>query len=422
MRAAILAIGDEIVAGLTADTNSAFVADRLRTVGVEPVGFFAASDDEDAIVLAFRRALEDADIAISTGGLGPTADDLTTAAVARLARRPLRLDEVSLRAMEERFRSIGRPMSANNRKQALLPEGSEVIANPTGTAPGFICRIEIDGRPRHTASLPGVPGEMRRMVDESLLPWLAARAPRVRFASRVLSTFGLPESQLDEALTGLVDPAEARLAFRAAFPRIQARITVSGAPDEDLESRLDRLERDARARLGSNLYAVGDVGMEEVVGRLLTERRLTLGVAESCTGGLIGHRLTDVPGSSAYLRLGVVAYANEAKRALLGVREETLARHGAVSTEVAEQMAEGVRLLAGAEIGLATTGIAGPDGGTADKPVGTVCIGLAWSDGVWSRRYQLGARDREWVKGMTAQVALDRLRRWLIREEDPAPA
>jgi nicotinamide-nucleotide amidase len=422
MRAAILAIGDEIVAGLTADTNSAFVADRLRTVGVEPVGFFAASDDEDAIVLALRRALEDADIAISTGGLGPTADDLTTTAVARLAGRPLRLDEASLRAIEERFRSIGRPMSANNRKQAMLPQGSEVIVNPSGTAPGFICRIEIDGRARHTASLPGVPGEMRRMVDESLLPWLAARAPGVRFASRVLSTFGLPESQLDEALNGLVDPAEARLAFRAAFPRIQARITVSGAPEEDLESRLDRLEQDARARLGTNLYAVGDVGMEEVVGTLLTGRRLTLGVAESCTGGLIGHRLTDVPGSSAYLRLGVVAYSNEAKRALLGVREETLARHGAVSTEVAEQMAEGVRLLAGAEIGLATTGIAGPDGGTADKPVGTVCIGLAWSDGVWSRRYQLGARDREWVKGMTAQVALDRLRRWLIREEDPPPA
>jgi len=421
MRIAIVAIGDEILAGLTADTNSGTIAEKLRAVGGEAVSLHGAPDDEPAIVRAFERALEDADVAISTGGLGPTADDLTTVAVAGMAGVPLSLHEPSLRAIEERFRALGRPMSENNRKQAMLPEGSEAIANPTGTAPGFRCAVERGGRRRWIVSLPGVPSEMLRMLDESVLPWLAERGDGVRFASRVFSTFGLTESALDEALAGLIPPGEGRLAFRAAFPRIQARVSVSGAADDDLDSRLDALEREARLRLGTNLYAIGDLGMEEVVGALLSERRLTLAVAESCTGGLIGHRLTEVPGSSAYLRLGVVAYANESKRALLGVQEETLARHGAVSTEIAEQMAEGVRLLAGADIGLATTGIAGPGGGTEDKPVGTVCIGLAWSDGVWSRRYHLGARSRGWVKGMTAQVALDRLRRWLIREVDPRP-
>jgi nicotinamide-nucleotide amidase len=418
MRVAIVAIGDEILAGLTADTNTGIIAEKLRAVGAEAVSLHGAPDDEAAIALAFERALEDAEVAVSTGGLGPTADDLTTAAVARLTGVPLALHEPSLRAIEERFRDLGRPMSENNRKQAMLPEGSEEIANPTGTAPGFRCGVQRRGRQCWIVSLPGVPSEMLRMLDESVLPWLAERGDGVRFASRVFSTFGLTESALDESLAGLIPPGEGRLAFRAAFPRIQARVTVSGPTDSDLDARLDALEREARRRLADNLYAIGDMGMEEVVGSLLTERQLTLGVAESCTGGLIGHRLTEVAGSSSYLRLGVVAYANESKRALLGVQEATLAQHGAVSIQVAEQMAEGVRLLAGADLGIATTGIAGPGGGTEDKPVGTVCIGLAWSDGVWSRRYQLGARSRGWVKGMTAQLALDRLRRWLIREDD----
>jgi nicotinamide-nucleotide amidase len=421
LNAAILAIGDEIVAGLTVDTNSGFLADRLRAVGVDPVGGFAAPDDEAAIVRAFERALEDADVAISTGGLGPTADDLTTASVARLAGRALRLDEASLRAIEERFHSVGREMTSNNRKQALFPEGSTVVPNPTGTAPGFICPVERGGRTRYVVSLPGVPRETYRMVDETVIPWLASLAPRHRFASRVFSTFGLAESRLDELLTDVLEPGEARLAFRAAFPRIQARVTVDGPAEADLDARLDDIEGRVRERLGTHLYAVGDEGIEETLGRLLRERRLTLAVAESCTGGLIGHRLTDVPGSSEYFVLGVVTYSNEAKQQLLGVRPETLAEHGAVSTQTAEEMAQGARRLGGAELGLATTGIAGPGGGSADKPVGTVCIGLAWEGGVWSHRYQLGDRGREWVKGMTAQVALDRVRRWVLERADAAP-
>lgn len=417
MRAALLSIGDEIVGGLTTDTNAGWLSGELRAVGVETVAVFAVPDDEDAIVRAFERALEEADLVVTTGGLGPTADDLTTACVARLAGREMTLHEPSLRHIEELFRMRGfGEMPANNRKQALIPAGSTVVPNPTGTAPGVICPVERAGRRCHVVSLPGVPREMRRMAAETVVPWAASLAPDRRFASRTFSTFGLAESRLDELLAGVVEPHEARLAFRAAFPRIQARLTVSGAPGDDLQGRLDALEVRVRERLGAHLYAVGDEGMEETVGRLLRERGLTLAVAESCTGGRIGDRVTDVAGSSAYFLLGVATYSNEAKTAVLGVDEATLAEHGAVSTRVAEEMAAGVRRLAGADLGVSTTGVAGPSGGTEEKPVGTVCIALAWEGGTWSRRFDLGDRGREWVKGMTAQVALDRVRRWLLGE------
>ena len=414
MKAAFLAIGDEIVGGLTTDTNSGFIAGELRAVGVEPVAGFSVPDDEEAIVRTLERALAEAELVVCTGGLGPTADDLTTACVARLAGRELVLDEASLGLIEERFRSRGMEMPPNNRKQALFPEGCTIVPNPTGTAPGFICAVERDWVTRHVACFPGVPRETRGMVPATLVPWVQARNPDRRFASRVFSTFGLTESKLDELLAGVVSADEARLAFRAAFPRIQARLTVSGAPGDDLEARLDALEARVRERLGTAVYAVGDEGMEETVGRLLREAGLTLAVAESCTGGLIGHRVTEVPGSSAYFLLGVATYSNEAKERVLGVRPATLAAHGAVSTQVAEEMAEGARRLAGADIGVSTTGIAGPGGGTAEKPVGTVCVGLAWEGGAWSRRYDLGERGRSWIKETTAQIALDRVRRHLL--------
>lgn len=413
---AFLAIGDEIVGGLTTDTNSGFIAGELKDVGVEAVAGFSVADTEDDIARALERAMEDAELVVCTGGLGPTADDLTTAVVARVAGRELRLDEASLAAIEERFRSRGVEMSPNNRKQALFPEGATIFPNPNGTAPGFVVSVIRGGSERWIACFPGVPRETKPMVRDALVPWVAARLPDTRFASRIFSTFGLPESKLDEMLAGVVDPGEARLAFRAAFPRIQARLTVRGAPGDDLDARLDALEARVRERLGHHLYATGDEGMEETVGRLLRERGLTLALAESCTGGRIGDWITNVAGSSAYFLLGAAVYSNEAKQAILGVTTETLAAHGAVSTQTAEEMAQGVRRAAGADLGLSTTGIAGPGGGSAEKPVGTVCVGLAWEGGVWSRRYDLGDRGRDWIKGFTAIVALDRLRRWLLGE------
>lgn len=411
LRASILAVGDEIVAGITTDTNSGFLADLLRLEGVEPIGGFSVDDDEARLERALRRALDDAEIVLTTGGLGPTADDLTAAVVARVAGREMRTHAESLRRIEERFSARGIPMPPNNARQALIPAGAQIVPNPLGTAPGFICPVAHPAGERHIVTLPGVPSEMRRMAKETVVPWVRQRAGARRFASRVFSTYGVSESRLDELLAGVVTPEEARLSFRAAFPRMQTRLTVSGEAGEDLEGRLDRLEARVRERLGPAIYAVGDVGLEEVVVREMASRGMTLAVAESCTGGLIGHRLTDVPGCSEVLRLGVVAYANEAKVSQLGVGPRTLEAHGAVSREVAEEMAEGARRAGGAAVGVATTGIAGPGGGTEEKPVGTVCVAVAWDGGVWSRRYQLGTRSRDWVKRATAQLALDLVRR-----------
>ncbi|HEX6039190.1 competence/damage-inducible protein A [Longimicrobium sp.] len=416
MKAAFLSIGDEIVGGLTVDTNSGFIAGELRAVGVDPICGFTVRDEEDDIIRALEQALREADLVVTTGGLGPTADDLTTACVARHAGQTLVLDEPSLAFMIERFRQRGMEMPPNNRKQALFPASATVIPNPNGTAPGFICPVEVDGRTRHVACFPGVPRETRHMVMASLVPWVAARQPDTRFLSRTFSTVGLAESKLDELLAGAISPDEARVAFRASFPKMYVRLTVQGAPGEDLEARMDELEARVHARLGAAVYAVGDEGMEETLGRMLRERGLTLAVAESCTGGLIGDRLTNVPGSSEYFLLGVAAYSNGAKMGVLGVSEQTLAAHGAVSTQTAEEMAAGARRAGGADVGLSTTGIAGPGGGTADKPVGTVCIGLAWEGGTWSRRFDLGSRGREWIKATTAQMALDSVRRWLLGE------
>jgi nicotinamide-nucleotide amidase len=247
------------------------------------------------------------------------------------------------------------------------------------------------------------------------------------YVARTFQTFGATESALDEMVAGLVDPAEGRLSFRASFPEISLRVVVRGRPDE-AEARVERLAARLRERLGAYVYGEGQTTMEEVVGRWLGERGLTVAVAESCTGGLVGHRLTNVPGSSAYVLGAVVAYANSAKTALLGVRTETLRAHGAVSDETAAEMAAGVRRAFGAALGLSTTGIAGPDGGTPEKPVGTVHLGLAWDGGCVARRYQLWGT-REWVKLLTSQVALDWLRRhalglpvteaWLSRPKGP---
>lgn len=414
MIASIIGIGDELLSGQIVDTNSTHLAAALRTVGIEVASTFAAPDEPAALRTALERALADSDLVITTGGLGPTEDDLTTAVVADAAGLPLELDPPTLARIEDRFRGRGLEMPANNRKQAMFPSGSTVIPNPLGTAPGFICPATRGGKVRTLVSLPGVPREMKQMTAETLIPLLAGATPGRIFASRAFSVYGLSESALDELLTGLIAPDEGRLAFRAAFPRLQARVSLQGPSAGELEERLDRVEEEVRGRLGDHLYAVGDVGLEEVVGSLLAERGLSLALAESCTGGLIGHRITDVPGSSRYFLGGVVSYADAAKVALLRVRRETISTRGAVSREVVEEMACGVRAALGADVGLATTGIAGPGGGTDEKPVGTVCVGLAWAGGTWSRRYDLGRRERDWVKGLTAQLALDALRRWLI--------
>lgn len=416
MRAVVISTGDELTTGRTVDTNANYIADQLVGAGVDVVSMLVVGDYPDRIAWAWHTALEQADLIICTGGLGPTADDLTTEVVAKVAGQALRMDQAVGDRIRQMFAAMGRTMPENNLKQALFPERATIVPNALGTAPGFRLAIETSHGPCHCVVLPGVPREMKAMLADQVLPWLRElRGGSDEYRGHSFQTFGISESALDELVAGAVEPSEGRIAFRAAFPQISVRVTVH-APPQAVEARLATAAAKLRERLGAYCYGEGNTTMEAVVGELLKRTGSTLAVAESCSGGLIGHRLTDVPGSSAYFLADVVAYSNAAKQSLLDVAAATLERHGAVSREVAEEMARGVRRRLGAAIGLCTTGIAGPDGGTPDKPVGTVCIAIDSPAGTRSHRYQLwGTRD--WVKLLTSQIALDWVRRTVLGED-----
>lgn len=417
-KVAILSTGDELTSGRTTDTNASFLADQLVGAGFEVPVILVVGDDRDRIAWAWQQAMDQADAVISTGGLGPTGDDLTTETVALVVGRELVLDESVAAAIRQRFAAMGREMPANNLKQARFPEGAVVLPNPLGTAPGFRLDVQTPAGERHLFALPGVPREMKPMFTEQVLPWLIAHRGRdVVYRGRVFQTFGISESALDELVAGLVPPERGRLSFRAAFPQISVRLTVHGEPQQaarDLEDYGARILE----RLGAYCYAEGEVTMEAAVGEQLRRRNWRVAVAESCTGGLVSHRLTNVPGSSAYFLGGVVAYSNAAKESQLGVRPDTLACYGAVSEETAREMAIGVRLRFGADVALAVTGIAGPAGGTPEKPLGTVCFALVTATEEFSRGYQLWG-PREWVKLLASQIGLDWLRRHALGSSLP---
>src|SRR5262245_23372023 len=402
-RAAILSTGDEITTGKVVDTNANYIADKLVEAGVDVVSVLTVGDVAERIIWAWQQAIAHADVIISTGGIGPTADDLTTELVAKVAGVDLFFSEEVAERIRRVFASLNRPMPENNLKQARFPQGAEIIANHLGTAPGY--RLDLDtphGR-KHLIVLPGVPREMKPMMEETVLPWLREmRGGGDVFLTRAFQTFGISESGLDEAVAGTVSEQEGRLAFRASFPQISLKITVRGKSDE-VETRLEELSRRIRTRIGPYVYGEGDVTMEEVVGRLLKEKGRTLSLAEACSGGLVSHRITNVPGCSAFFHGTLIAYSDEAKTRLLGVKPETLGQHGAVSEEVVREMALGVRERFGTDIGVAVTGIAGPSGGTPDKPIGTACLALATEGTVVARRYQLWG-NRDWIKTLVSQL------------------
>jgi nicotinamide-nucleotide amidase len=406
LRVAILSTGDELTTGRIADTNASWIADKLFEMGVDVVAILAVGDYPDRLAWAWRKAMAQADVVISTGGIGPTADDLTTETVAEVLGVALEIDQPSVDRIRAFFASRGIDMPENNVKQARFPAGATIVPNNFGTAPGY--RASQGGK--HVVVLPGVPREMKPMMEETVLPWLRALAGEDPPVFRTFQTFGISESGLDELVAGAVDPADGRLSFRASFPEISTRVVCRGP---DAETRLEQIAARVRERLGPWAIGEGAVTMEQVVGDALRAKKLTLGLAESCTGGLIGHRVTNVPGSSSYFRGGIEAYSNDVKERLLGVSRETLARHGAVSEETAREMAAGARKALGVDVAVATTGIAGPDGGTPEKPVGLVCFALATADGTRSSRHQLWG-DRGWVKILASQIALDIVRRHVL--------
>ncbi len=412
-RAAVISTGDELTTGRIVDTNANYLADQLTQIGIELAAVLTVGDLPERLEWAWRNAAAISDVVISTGGLGPTADDLTTATIARLAGRKLVLSQQVADHIRAFFSGRGRPMPENNLKQALFPEGAEIVPNPVGTAPGFRLPLTHNGRTVQLIVLPGVPREMKPMMQARVLPWLKAnRAGRAVYLTHTFQTFGITESALDEAVGEVISAEEARISFRASFPEISVRLTVQAEP-ESARARLEALAVRVRARLGEYIYGEGETSMEAVVGELLTRRELTLAIAESCTGGLIGHRVTNIAGSSRYLKADFVVYSNEAKMRTLGVAQSTLDRHGAVSEACVKEMAAGARKLAGADLALAASGIAGPDGGTPDKPVGTVWIALVARDLSVARRYQMSG-DRQWIKLLASQAGLDWIRRYAL--------
>lgn len=409
-----LAIGDELLDGRLADTNSKVLADALSSLGLGLVRAVVIDDDEERIAEAVREAAARADVVVTSGGLGPTSDDLTALGVARAAGCSLRLDEGVWAQIQARFAERGLPLPPNNRRQAELPEAATTLRNGAGVAPGFVTRVGS----AEVFSFPGVPKEYRWLLEHALVPRLKARlethdsvALGEYRAIRTLRCLGITESALGQALVPLeATHSGLRVQYRTHFPENYARLVVTGTERAAVEAEADALAAQARRLIGGAVYGVGEASLEERLLAALTARGATLVTAESCTGGLLGKRLTDVPGSSAAYAGGVVAYANEAKTALLEVDEELLREHGAVSEEVARAMAEGARARLGATFALSTTGVAGPGGGSAEKPVGTVCFGLAGPHGTLTKRRLLPAAGRDAIRELAAAVSL----RWLL--------
>jgi competence/damage-inducible protein CinA-like protein len=409
MRIEIVTIGNEVLSGRTLDTNFAWLARALEEVSVQVAWHTTAGDDSKAIAEALRRALERSDAVVMTGGLGPTPDDVTRKAVATALRRPLQLDEEVLAAIRERARRIGRKLPASVESQALLPRGAQAWPNPVGTAPGLLM---LEGE-KPVILMPGVPAEMEALAESFVIPYLRQRTGRA-VETFTLRTVGAFESQLQEKIDKL--PAKwpgASLAYLPSYFGVDLRVTVAGSDAEQVHAVRERAYRELKERVSGVLYAEGGEMMEEVVGRLLGERGWKIATAESCTGGLLSKRLTDVPGSSAYFERGFITYANAAKIEQLGVSPGDLEAHGAVSAGVAEQMARGAARVAGAQVGVAITGIAGPDGGTPEKPVGTVFIAVV-SEGAETVRPFRFFGSRVVVRERSVQLALDLVRRRLL--------
>jgi nicotinamide-nucleotide amidase len=399
--------------GALVDSNSAYIAEVLEDAGLEVTRHSTVGDDLSAISSVLKEIGARADVAVVTGGLGPTTDDLTAEAAAKAAGVELREDSAALLSMENFFRKRNWLITALNRKQALLPGGAKCLENPVGTAPGFALRI---GKGLFFF-LPGVPSEMKKMLTEKVLPEISELWVGYREFSLVrnLSTFGLGEAAVNENLLEVIsDNPGVKVGLRATFPEIHIKLYARGKDEKEVSSLLDKAVEGVMGKLGNRILSTLGESMEVVVGGLLKGKKSTLAVAESCTGGLVSNMITNIPGSSDYFLFSGVAYSNESKIKTLGVNREIIEKYGAVHEETAKEMAACARRISGATFGLSTTGIAGPSGGSAEKPVGTVCIGLATSEEMKGFRYTFPFKDRLMNKKVFAVMALEILRRELL--------
>ena len=411
LTAEIIAIGSELLTSNRTDTNSLWLTDKLNRIGIDVKLKTVVGDDDARLEETIKDAVKRSRVVLTTGGLGPTEDDITRKVAARALGKRLALDEKVLEEIRERFRSFGvANMPERNSRQAMVIAGAQVLSNPNGSAPGLF--LEHEGCA--IALMPGPPREMKPMFENHVQELLEKLAGGVRFATRVLRVAGLGESAVDEKIAPIYTKYEnpqTTILFNSS--EIEIHLRAHGRTEADAETLLDDLALKIEQELGNSAFSFRGETMEEVVGRRLAITGFTLAVAESCTGGLIAQRLTSVPGSSRYFTEGVVTYANEAKVRLLGVDKKMILEFGAVSQQVARDMARGVRHRAKTDFGLAVTGIAGPDGGTEEKPVGLVFIALADDAHTEHKRLMIPG-DRELVRWRASQAALDMLRRRLI--------
>ena len=418
MKISTLSIGDELLCGQVIDTNAGTIAALLQTEGLRIQRHLAVGDKESDIIEALNYLNRVSDAIIVTGGLGPTADDVTALAAANATGRDLALHEEArthVRTMSGKLENL--LFCPLTDKQSMIPTTSELIPNPTGTACGF----HFTHNDCFMFFMPGVPSEMIVMLRETVMPFLLGRVPLARVIRSVsLNLFGPCEAEVGELLLGIARPEQGlSLGICVTFPWMKVTLRAEADSEDAAIALLAPAVESARERVQEYCFSTGDVSIDAVVAGLFRERCLTLALAESCSGGLIAKRITDIPGCSAYFSEGIVTYSNAAKSRLLGVTAELLAKFGAVSSECADAMAQGVRLASGSDLGLAVTGIAGPDGGSVEKPVGTVFIALAAAEGCWSRCFQFnGSRDE--IRTMTAWNALDWLRRYLLESDGDA--
>ncbi|MCL4511583.1 MAG: competence/damage-inducible protein A [Bacteroidetes bacterium] len=415
--AAVITIGDEILIGQVTNTNAAFIGQKLSEIGMEITRMVVVGDEYDEIMSAFKEYYENFDAVLVTGGLGPTHDDITKKVVADFFNVKLVMNNSVLENVRDRLSKRNIPVIKVNEEQALVPEGCEALMNHWGTAPGML----FEKGNKFFAVMPGVPYEMQNILTEYVVPRLKAKAAGQVIKHRVLKTTGIAESALFQLL-GDVDEilgGRAKLAFLPSQFGVRLRITVKAATTEEADSIVAEVERKIRSKAEKYIYSStgsfgeGEVDLEEAVGKLLRERKLTISAAESCTGGYISHRITNISGSSAYFERGVVSYSNKAKMEILHVPEELLVKFGAVSEEVALAMAEGIRKISGTDISVSVTGIAGPTGGTPDKPVGLVYIGVADSAGTVVKKH-IFPDERIRFKDRASQAALELVRKRIL--------
>ena len=409
---ALVAIGDELLNGRTFDTNSHFITEELVAFGINISTIVVVPDQEEAIKSAIVSAGQVGKLILTTGGLGPTSDDITRYCIADLAGVGLVEDQASLLKLQERARSKGRQLYDSGKRQAYFPEGARVVENPRGTANSFITKVELEGRDVSIFSLPGVPGEMKNLLRTEVIPFAKKIFSELKDPVSVnLRCFGFSESWIGSVIEGLGLLEDFNVAYRPKFPEVILTIT---ALSEDMENQLDSVADEISKALGSGVVYSRDVGvnLEKVVLDLAKEKGVTIALAESCTGGLIASKIVGLEGASSVFKAGVVAYSNNFKTSSLGVAEETLEQKGAVSEEVAKEMATGLLRISGADIAISTTGIAGPGGGSEDKPVGTVFFGFA-AKGEVSAVKKFFPYSRNRFREITSITGIDLLRRHL---------